>query len=96
MALKDSKDFIKFVKTFSCGLCATVPVDAHHLDSVGMGGNRMEVIIEDYSCVPLCRVHHQEWHQIGDREFLKKYNLNLWKLNYQMNKLWRKQNAQEN
>ena len=93
MALKDSKDFIKFIKTFSCGLCATVPVDAHHLDSVGMGGNRMEVIIEDYSCVPLCREHHQEWHQIGDTEFLRLNYVNLWKVSYLMNKSFRRENS---
>tara|TARA_Y100001963_G_scaffold144802_1_gene217415 strand:- start:853 stop:1122 length:270 start_codon:yes stop_codon:yes gene_type:complete len=84
------KDFIKFVKTFGCSVCGNASVDAHHLDSVGMGGNRKGELIEDYSCVPLCREHHQEWHQIGDRDFTSKYNINLWKINYQMNKMWRK------
>ena len=85
-----SKDFINFVKQFTCSACGLSGVDAHHLDSVGMGGNRKKDLEEDYSCVPLCREHHQEWHQIGDIQFTKKYSVNLWKLNYKINKLWRK------
>lgn len=81
--------FIKFVKTFSCAVCGSYEVDAHHLDTIGMGGNRKGDNIEDFSCVPLCRVHHSEWHQTGDYKFTDKYHINLWRINYQMNKQWR-------
>tara|TARA_R100000008_G_scaffold72396_1_gene50577 strand:+ start:109 stop:375 length:267 start_codon:yes stop_codon:yes gene_type:complete len=79
----------KFVKEFGCCVCGKKQVDAHHLDSVGMG-NKRKSMIEDYSCVPLCRQHHQEWHQIGDLSFSGKYSINLWKICYQLNKNWRK------
>ena len=85
-----SKEFIDFVKNFTCSVCCFPDVDAHHLDTIGMGGNRKKDCLEDFSCVPLCRQHHQEWHKIGDTEFHQKYYINLWKVNYQMNKLWRK------
>ena len=81
-----NKDYIEFVKNFGCSVCGVSPVDAHHLDTIGMGGNRKNDCVEDFSCVPLCRQHHQEWHQIGDADFYRKYNINLWKVNYQMNK----------
>ena len=81
--------FVEFVKTYSCSICGTSPVDAHHLDTVGMGRNRKNDCIEDYSCVPLCREHHQEWHQVGDTEFTNKYYINLWKINYLINKHWK-------
>lgn len=85
-----NKDFISFVKTFGCSVCGTSPVDAHHLDTIGMGGNRKRDCEEDFSCVPLCREHHQQWHQLGDTDFYRKYNINLWKVNYQMNKGFKK------
>ena len=85
-----NKDFIDFVKIFGCSVCWESPVDAHHLDAIGMGGNRKRDCIEDFSCVPLCRGHHQEWHQLGDTEFSKLHNVNLWKVSYQMNKGFRK------
>jgi len=88
-----NKEFIAFIKEFSCSVCGFSPVDAHHMDTVGMGGNRKSYCMEDFSCVPLCRQHHQEWHQIGDKDFYKKYGINLWKVNYQMNKLMRSKNG---
>jgi hypothetical protein len=87
-----NKKFINLVKTFGCSVCGTSPVDAHHLDTIGIGGNRKKDCVEDFSCVPLCRQHHNEWHQCGDTEFYKKHNINLWKVNYQMNKLFRREN----
>ena len=84
-----NKKFIDFVKTFGCSVCGCTQVDAHHLDTIGMGGNRKGENIEDFSCVPLCRQHHQEWHQIGDREFTTKHSIKLWKTNYLLNRQWR-------
>jgi|TARA_R100000084_G_C4619409_1_gene132348 hypothetical protein len=87
-----NKEFINLVKTFGCSVCGGSPVDAHHLDTIGMGSNRKKDCIEDFSCVPLCRQHHQEWHQIGNTEFEDKYHLNMWKICYLMNKGFRREN----
>ena len=35
-----NKDYIEFVKRFGCSVCGVSPVDAHHLDTIGMGGNK--------------------------------------------------------
>ena len=42
-----------------------------------MGGAGTEK--KDYSCVPLCRIHHSERHQAGNEKFENKYGINLWK-----------------
>ena len=88
--MSKNKEYIAFIKTFGCSVCGTSPVDAHHLDTIGMGGNRKKDCVEDFSCVPLCRGHHQEWHQYGNRQFEEITSVNLWKVCYQMNKHWRK------
>ena len=66
------------IKTRSCLVCGTTPVDAHHLDAVGMGGANKSGI-KDLTCVPLCRIHHGEYHSYGLNKFETHYNINLWR-----------------
>lgn len=54
-----------------CGLSA----DLHHVDTVGMGRDRTEIIHEGMKVLPLCREHHQEIHSKGTAEFLKLYHI---------------------
>tara|TARA_Y100000310_G_scaffold256570_1_gene264395 strand:+ start:104 stop:268 length:165 start_codon:yes stop_codon:yes gene_type:complete len=42
-----------------------------------MGGATTKM--KDYSCIPLCRIHHSERHQLGNKKFEDKYSVNLWK-----------------
>ena len=58
-------------KCFICGRKA----ELHHVDFVGMGNNRNEIIHEGRECLPLCRDHHQEYHNIGKTEFFPKYHI---------------------
>lgn len=66
--------FVAFVREQSCAICMQTGVDPNHMDTRGAGGS-------DYSCVPLCRVHHTEWHQLGDIEFTRRHRVNLWRIN---------------
>tara|TARA_Y100000593_G_scaffold58461_1_gene108620 strand:+ start:345 stop:626 length:282 start_codon:yes stop_codon:yes gene_type:complete len=75
----DSKDYIKFIKSHFCVICAKSPVDADHLEHIGMGGNRKLNTLKDYSCIPLCREHHRERHDIGNYQFEHKHSVNLFK-----------------
>ena len=34
---------------------------------------------KDYSCVPLCRIHHTEYHNTGINYIKARYNVDLWK-----------------
>ena len=54
-----------------CGLRA----DIHHLDTIGMGNDRKEVSHIGKRVLPLCRIHHNEIHNLGNDKFIKKYHL---------------------
>lgn len=51
------------------------PADIHHVDAVGAGRDREEIIHKGMRVLPLCREKHQEAHTIGRESFLKKYHL---------------------
>ena len=58
-----------------CPICGK-KADLHHIDAVGMGRDRTEIIHEGLEVLSLCREHHTEIHTIGKADFLKKYHLN--------------------
>ena len=57
-----------------CAVCG-LKADLHHVDAVGMGNDRTQVDHIGRRCLPLCREHHAEIHQIGTTAFLDKYHL---------------------
>lgn len=56
-----------------CVVCGK-RADLHHVDQVGMGRDRKEIIHEGLEVLPLCRIHHNEAHTIGKRSFFDKYH----------------------
>jgi hypothetical protein len=57
-----------------CAVCGQ-RADLHHVDHVGMGRNRHEIDHEGMRALPLCRVHHTEYHTIGGTAFGEKYHI---------------------
>lgn len=57
-----------------CAICGK-RADLHHVESVGMGRDRDEIIHEGMPVLPLCREHHTEVHTIGRDTFMAKYHL---------------------
>lgn len=57
-----------------CCVCGR-HTDLHHLERVGMGRNRNEIIHEGMEVLPLCREHHQEAHTMPDEDFFERYHL---------------------
>ena len=57
-----------------CCVCGR-PADLHHVDHIGMGRDRTEVLHEGLRALPLCREHHTECHTIGQKTFEEKYHL---------------------
>lgn len=57
-----------------CIVCGQ-KADLHHVDRVGMGNDRREICHIGMKALPLCREHHQEAHQHGDRGLCEKYHL---------------------
>ena len=72
------KDYLKYIKSKNCLVCGVSPVDPDHLEHLGMGGANKGGL-KDYSCVPLCRKHHRERHDIGIKDFEWTYGISLWK-----------------
>ena len=57
-----------------CVICGR-PADLHHVERVGMGRNREEIIHEGMEVLPLCREHHTEAHTMPDKDFFERYHL---------------------
>lgn len=57
-----------------CPVCGR-RADLHHIDTVGMGRNREEIIHEGLEVMSLCREHHMEIHTIGKAAFMARYHL---------------------
>lgn len=58
-----------------CAVCGK-RADLHHIDTVGMGNDRKEVIHEGREAISLCREHHTEIHTVGKSAFFEKYHFN--------------------
>jgi hypothetical protein len=58
-----------------CAVCNKL-AELHHVDAVGMGNDRKEIINEGREVLSLCREHHTEIHTIGKQSFMEKYHLN--------------------
>lgn len=57
-----------------CCICGK-EADLHHIDHVGVGRDRNEIIHEGMRVLPVCREHHTEAHTIGQITFNEKYHL---------------------
>lgn len=58
-----------------CCICGG-HADLHHTLPIGMGRDRKEIVHEGMEVMPLCRVHHGEFHQYGRAGFLNLYHIN--------------------
>lgn len=57
-----------------CVVCGR-PAELHHIDRVGMGRDRTDILHDGLEALPLCRGHHTEAHTMPDSEFFDKYHL---------------------
>lgn len=64
-----------------CAVCGSHADIHHHVNLVGMGMDRAKHNHEDSRYIALCRVHHNECHNLGHKTFENKYKLSAIKLN---------------
>ena len=57
-----------------CCICGK-PADLHHVDAIGMGNDRDNVVHIGRDALPLCREHHTELHKKGNKYFIETYHL---------------------
>jgi len=64
--------------------------ELHHIERVGMGRNRNEIIHEGMEVLPLTREYHSEAHTMADQDFFSKYHLDGGiKLDKTLCKIWK-------
>lgn len=56
-----------------CAVCGR-RAELHHIDAVGMGNDRREIVHEGREVMSLCSEHHREYHTVGKSEFFSKYH----------------------
>lgn len=62
--------------------------ELHHVDAVGMGRDREEIIHQGMRVLPLTRKLHTEAHAIGQQSFLEKYHLVPIRLDEELCQVW--------
>lgn len=71
-----------------CCVCGK-KAELHHVNRVGMGNNRNEIVHEGRLCMPLCREHHGEVDNLGDRALCAKYHVTPVKIDARIVKTYR-------
>lgn len=56
-------------------VCCGDKAELHHVDAVGTGRSRKEIVHEGMRVLPLCRKHHTEAHTMGRDSFCDKYHI---------------------
>lgn len=67
--------YLEWIKRFPCLVCNALPVDPDHLQARGFGSAKQV----DFFAVPLCRTHHTNRHDWGNRKFEDTYAVDLWR-----------------
>lgn len=62
--------------------------ELHHVDAVGMGRDRKDIIHAGYRVMPLSRIYHTEAHTIGQKTFEDKYKVYGIKLTDELCDIW--------
>lgn len=65
-------EYRRFIKRFPCSVCGK----SWGIDPCHTGPHGLSQRSSDMSCIPLCRVHHQEYDS-GPREFVEKHHLDI-------------------
>lgn len=73
--------FYKCVMTRTCCICGKRGADIDHFDKALGRRKRRSVDHTEFTFAALCRIHHNEKHQIGLSEFKSKYKVTGVKLN---------------
>jgi hypothetical protein len=72
-----SEEYLQFIREQACLVCGTSPCDPHHLNFKGNQSGGMGLKTSDYRTIPLCRIHHNEYHNVGKITFADRHSLDL-------------------
>jgi hypothetical protein len=75
--------YLAWIRSLPCAVCGAHAEAAH----TGSDGG-MSIKSSDWSCVPLCTSHHQEYHQIGRGGVENKYGIYFADIVRKLNHFW--------
>lgn len=71
--IKRSEEYKEFIRSQVCIICWETNPDPHH--ETTQGGKGIALKCSDYSCIPLCRKHHEMREAIGKKTFWNKFGI---------------------
>lgn len=69
-----SQKYLKFVRSLDCCICFQPGAEAHHVKNPWTSSG-VSVKPSDVHSIPLCRNHHQEFHNKGRIDWEDKYQV---------------------
>lgn len=80
LPLMEQKQLFAMTMKRVCWICHQPHADIAHFEAVGMGRNRDKIDHTQHRFISLCRLHHQEQHNMGANNFCQHYNIEPIKL----------------
>ena len=73
-----SLKYLEWIRVKPCCVCGNLS-KPHHLKRIGMGRNRKKNMLEHYTAVPLCSIHHEQaqWSRDYEKRFWKMPIINI-------------------
>lgn len=66
----ESEAYLDHVRSYPCVACRKPEADAHHIVTGGTGTKAHDLLT-----IPLCREHHNRWHDKGKHTFCRKHDI---------------------
>ena len=70
----ESEAYLQHVREYPCAVCGQPNVDPHHIETRGTSQKA-----HDLWTIPLCRKHHNAWHDSGGETFCREHGLRPWR-----------------
>jgi Putative HNHc nuclease len=75
---RENKKHLRWIAERACLVCGSSPCDAAHIKHADSRvckplSSNIGMKADDRFTIPLCRRHHEECHQLGEKDFFLKY-----------------------
>jgi hypothetical protein len=78
------ESYLRWIRTLPCSACVK---QRRKVEAAHTGPHGMSQKASDYSCIPLCRVHHQEYDS-GPQAFQERHGIDVPNLVVQLQAIW--------
>ena len=71
--------YLQFIREQTCcvPICRVTPCNPHHLNMKGTHSGGMALKTSDYRTIPLCSMHHGEYHALGRTSMEQRYHIDF-------------------